>query len=480
MSTRKVWTLPVFEVTEVCEMDDEGAREVKLTVDGELHIYYIRRVQDGFKYTSFREPHCYNKYPIALDNQGIPWAVGNLFLLDSAENSISSDTRGLKNMAADLADIGQYFDRNSIDIYDFPVFKKARPTYQYSLHQLAAINRHEVSSGLANRRISTMVKMYKYLSLELKFVFPNAPWVIKTTYVPTKVDNNGFPGLHRVEHTDLTHPKSASRKIPRGYIRDGEKLKPLNQEEQTALIGILLESGRVQMCLMFFLGLFTGLRMQTICTLRARFFLSPLQSEYRAEIPCGPGTGNDTKKDKERVVRVASWLYRAIHIYVKSPEWARRNAMYEKKHGIDPNGAAIFHTAQGNPFYNTKREISIFDSKSSSGAFRDGGAVRTFIQEVIKPKMREIFGKEFHFKFHNTRATFGTNFCTVARSVKPRPSEAQIIEDLAEEMWHNDVSVTKGYVKFEHDEEFRKHTQMAYETDIETMARDGMKKLYDD
>ncbi len=473
--------IPAFEVVEICEREDPLAREVKIEVNGETHTYHVRPLQEGLEYHSFRTPHCYNKYPVVLDPTGVPWDEGNISLLDNAEMAITGDTRGLQNMADDLTDYCHFLDTEEIDPYKFPTLKNARPTYRYRSHLLAKAKRGEVSVTIAKRRINAVVAMYRNLKSNYGLIFENAPWKEKTSYIPTKGERSDEVKRIRINHTDLTIPKSIRKNSTEGYIIDGERLKPLSPEEQTVLIKILLSKGNLVMCLIFFLGMFSGARIQTISTLKARFFDAPSLSSGRQEIPVGPGTGNDTKYDKARVLRVSAWLYNKIHVYVKSPEWERRRRLYEKKHGVDTGGPAVFYTTKGNLFYEPREWHEKYHPEVEESSRKDGAAVRDFISKIVRPQMRAHFGEQFHIKFHNTRATFGYNFIVTLRGQKDAKwTETQLLEMLADELWQEDISVTKRYLVHDPNQQHRRATQLEYEVEIELLAQRGMQKLYDD
>ncbi len=61
----------------------------------------------------------------------------------------------------------------------------------------------------------------------------------------------------------LLKPKTLKR------LSDGGELSPLTVEEQTIILKALRKSSR-EYQLMFYLALFTGARLQTICTLRIK------------------------------------------------------------------------------------------------------------------------------------------------------------------------------------------------------------------
>ena len=104
-----------------------------------------------------------------------------------------------------------------------------------------------------------------------------------------------------------------------GTINDDGKLRPLTQEEQAWLIGTLVCLGNTEMTLIHLMGLLTGARIQTIltfCVRHVQLDLDDGQKELRLAV--GPGTGIDTKWDKQMALHIPTWFYRMLRTYAHS------------------------------------------------------------------------------------------------------------------------------------------------------------------
>jgi len=262
-----------------------------------------------------------------------------------------------------------------------------------------------------------------------------------------------------------------------GAILDGGRLRPLPQNEQEWLVEALSAAGNTEMTLIHLMGLMTGARLQSICTMKVRHVLAFDEEQAGAvRLPIGPGTGIDTKGDKQMTLHIAAPLYRALNIYANS-ERARRRRL---KAGSDDPNQYLFLSKRGAPYYASKMERRTFDPENKRRYDFDGGAVGTFIRTVIKPYIQETYGiRKFEFKFHDTRATFGMNLTDahLARVEAGQTTLAEVREYVKTMMGHESAATTDLYLKFRHNIKFIRSVVEAHEIHLARLCGQAMEGL---
>lgn len=441
--------LPVLVVTETCDKSSDGA---VLVSEAEVP-YFTRPIAipiDGGRRDGLPSwaPAQFNLFPMVLCGDGSPWAEACLFILSGLENSPTPDMRTFEGYALDLAAFRRFIEAETIDWMNFPANKRSRPTYRFRAHLNIALEAGEIKPTTVNRRMGTMVAFYRWLEGEGLFQVDNKPWLEQDVYITVK-DRYGFKRSHTVRATDL------SVRVPKQddpfdeFIQDGGKLRPLPQEEQEWLLEALAAADNPEMTLIHLMGLLTGARLQSICTMRLRHVAEPVGNSQALEVrlPIGPGTGIDTKGDKRMVLHIPVWLYQALHTYAHSERAQRRR----NKAGRDDYSQYLFLTQHGSAFYASTEERQKFNPNNKRRYDLDGGAVGTFIRTVIRPNIEQNKGvKLFSFRFHDTRATFGMNL-TDAGMIRVESgvmSLGELREYVKTRMGHESSAITDLYLNY--------------------------------
>ena len=400
--------LPTLVITQVCSEEDPGASIVN--VNG--HSYPVRQLyvaQNG-KRSDGRpawSPFRFNLFPLVLSADGSPWPEANLFVLKSLEDSPAPDMRTFDARALDLADFRRFLEFENIDWLRFSASKLLRPTYRYRGHLNFALRAGEVSPKTVNRRMGTVVSFYRWLIREQLWKPDHPPWIDKDIFITSK-DQHGFSVSKTVKSTDLAVHVPNQHDPYSEHILDGGLLRPLPINEQEWLKDALVAAANPEMTLIHLIGLLTGARMQTICTMKARHVQIQVEDEQTSHVclSIGPGTGIDSKGGKRMVLHIPVWLYQSLYVYSKSERAERRRA---KSSQSDEN-QYLFLTKHGRPYYADHEERQAFNPNNTKRYDLDGGAIGTFIRTIIRPHIQLKHGiKKFSFRFHDTRATFGMN-----------------------------------------------------------------------
>jgi integrase len=222
--------------------------------------------------------------------------------------------------------------------------------------------------------------------------------------------------------TDLSIPNRAR---PGLRLEDG--LLPITRQHMTDLLQFAKGNCSEELHLMLMLGFFTGARLGTITTLRVKALEDASRDPHVSgmwSIPVGPGTGIDTKFDVHGHLMISHDLMETLKAYATSPR--RLDRVIKAPH----NKSYLFLTRHSNPY-------------SVAAVDREMVTLRRSGQAV---------GMKFFqaFKFHQSRATFGTWLATICLEVA---SVKVTIEFVKRAMHHKSASTTFGYIAFiEHTE----------------------------
>ncbi|WP_026602390.1 site-specific integrase [Methylomonas sp. 11b] len=405
--------LPILEITEIASPSDKNAIKVPLSKGGTYFEYYVRKKHDEVE--GNRTDHKpswmrseFNLYPIVLDKNGVPWAEANIYLLSRIESSISPTMSTYASIADSLAAFRRFLDETEIDWTDFPSHKLKRPTYRYHSYLKLEIASGRLKASTAKRRMSAVISFYSWLKQEGTLTPTNLPWKESDRYIQL-VDLHGFKFSKHITSTDVSIKTTQSQDPYDKRIDDGGKLKPLTTQEQEWLIDSLISLGNTEMLLIHLLGLVTGARIQTILTMRIKHVSAEFNSGTADEVrlPAGPGTDIDTKNDKKIIIHIPIWLYKKLNIYAKSERAKKRRARSD----VGENESQyLFLSVRGSPLYKSKSDSLMFNQSYSIRHAKAGQGVRQFITDRVIPLIRtKNNAPDFHYQFHDTRASYGMN-----------------------------------------------------------------------
>lgn len=450
---RKV-LIPSFRLTEVCDGSDPLAfkREIKQGKGREAITYYCRPVVELHSESRFN----YNLFPIPLDRQGKPWGLATNFLLARLEGESRPNMVSYQSLADDLGAFKEWLDQSPNPdelLLDFPKMKLRRCTYRYNGYLRLQIQNKEVAPGTARRRMSTVIAFYRWLIQDEVFEPENEPWAERGYSLSFKGDYGAVITKKGVT-TDVGIKVAKAEDALDFTISDGGKLRPLPKDEQQWVMEALNALRNPEMYLICLLMIATGARVQTATTLRVRHFTGKAMTSPAisgggsvVKLKCGPGTGIDTKGDKQGLLQIPLPLYEALRTYVMSARATRRR---ETAVGGDTGDQYLFLTQQGSPYYQAKDEALKFDPEFTGRYRKAGGTIRQFLTDRLIPHVRKNHDPKFHFRIHDLRATFGMNHTDIQMDLvdsgKVTLSQARnIVRQL---MWHKNSSTTDLYLDY--------------------------------
>lgn len=484
MTARKT-LLPSFALTEVTDRLDPDGVEVHIpgaSGGNEPPSYFMRpKMVEG---ESTRRdgrpvwtPHRFNLFPVVLDSTGAPWAEANIWILHSLQARISLAMSTYASIAEDLAAYRRFLDETSIDWLHFPSNKLQRPTYRFNGHLKHSVHNADIAPATAKRRMATVIRFYRWLQDDGAFVPDNPPWKASDRYIQF-TDQQGFKRSKTVTTTDVSIRVAQQDNPYDDRIDDGGKLRPLPQIEQEWLLDALVSLGNTEMMLIHLFGLLTGARIQTILTFKVKHALLTFDahSDGDLRIPVGPGTGIDTKNDKKLVLHIPIWFYRLLHVYAASDRSRSRRL---RAYGGDTEEQYLFLSIRAAPLYSAQADANTFNETNTLRHAKVGQGVRQYIRDYVLPFIREKYDvPAFHYRFHDTRATFGMNLVDAKLPLveQKKATLKDVMEFVRVRMGHASLATTERYLTYRSRLELARAVQDGWEARLEKLARQAMER----
>ncbi len=402
----------------------------------------------------------YNHFPILVNDDGTLWKYANLYLLYKIKCPSIPHYSTLHNIAKELKAFFEWSLENNID-YLNEKRRVRRPTYMYRFFLQKKLENGTNTGKTVKKKMSVVINFYEYLQniLHLKFRFPL--WEKQDTYISYK-DGYGFQQGKKVETKDLLRIPSFYSSSSDDYIQDEGKLKPLTQEEQILIFKALNKLGNTEMTLSCLISVTTGARIQTVCTLRLKHFEKKVSEKERyISIKVGLGTDVDTKNDTVYFLKMPSWVYLKIQIYLKSQRYKKR--FENQKHIFkDEKSQYIFLTNRGTPYYVSKYDKYI---ETYINIIPNGNTIRQFLHTTL---YKELGGK-FKFRFHDLRATFAMNLLDLQMPLvnKGEMTLYELLSIIRERMPHKSLLTTEKYLNFRNKQNQKQLIQYEFEEYLE-------------
>jgi hypothetical protein len=416
--------------------------------------------------------------PLLVQSDHKPWDLGNLYLAWLFHDKIRSHNLHMDTVRS-IADSLLHYLRwiehmqqrdPKIHILYLPENQSQRVTYRYRRYLGSLINTQIIKRSTANKRMNAIIAFYK-TSISKEFIKPddvkNLPFneIEKTIRTTSRI---GLTSFKKIITSDLAisipnTPDSIE------FVHDGgEKLRPLSDEDQDAILEALLQRGNRTMQLIFWFTLFTGARIQTCATLRICSIKKAYATQSHKLITLVKvGTSDsfiDTKGNNAYALHVPTILIEQIINHANSPSACKLRA---KSFYGETDDNYVFLTKNGDPFITSSKEMADRQEAKYSARLsladridfkrKKGQAVRDFV-EKINNNIRAERPEFRRFRFHDLRASYAMNYLTAKMAtpqiktlsngtiVDTRRSDA--LKDLAKCMGHRNESVTELYLNY--------------------------------
>lgn len=418
-------------------------------------IIYYKEIQNNMN-----KLNIYHEFPFVIKNDGTLWYEANMYLLWKIDNNPYIDPQTLKVHSKSLQDYIYFCERENID---WKVAEKitSRPNWKYRKYLDERFLNCEITSATLKKMIKPNTSFYNYLMDVRDYSFN----VRLFNLIKVRLSNNNKNGssfTKEINIFDINQVDSSINSYDGTIIDEGKKLRPLTHKEQSILFNTLSILDNYEMKLIFLFSVLTGARLETVLTLKLKHFVDSLPNNYfeneilqwqnnqekfsftsKQLLPVGPGTGIDTKNNKNYSLILSRKLNEVIVTYIISKRAFERR----RKAKIQTNDLEqyIFLTNRSKPYYMSSTDIYRREYKK----IPRGGTIITFICKTLKPKLKEL-NRSFPFHFHNLRATFAMNYLLINQpSVdKGMISQLQLSTQLQKHMGHEKITTSMRYIEY--------------------------------
>jgi integrase len=448
------------------------ASKAKVVILKKFQLHRLSNVIQSVENPKFEkyDDNIYLEFPVIIQNDGCPSDIFNLYLLKKLQQIIQYNFKTFKSIANQLLDFMRFLEDENLDCLKFHKIKQLNAIVKYRKKLIQQIEAGEIAASSARAKINAAVNFYRLLITDNLLINKDLGLPFQDVYKYIMIDNEfGARRQLEIKSHDLAIHVPAKAHNSEMIVDDGE-LKPLTVEGQAILLKALQKSSR-EYQLMFYLALFTGARLQTICTLRVKDLDKKSDANGFIRLPIGAGTGIDTKFQKPMTLLIPSWLVQDLKIYSNSEQAQKRR---EKSFLADSSENYIFLTKLGTPFYTSKieqqklsQQILSSDHETNSFKIYDGGAVRSYLKTVLMPEIKRIDAQFQSFKFHDLRASFGMNLLeSQIKYLDEGQSVIVAVEYVQARMGHKNINTTLQYLNYKSRLQWRNKIQHEYELSL--------------
>lgn len=357
------------------------------------------------------------RLPQVFWKDGRGWDEVNVWALMKA-TSLDVDSETVDRLMKHLARYASYLEISKLNWQHFPMLKDERVLWQFRGYLIKQRDKGILASSTVTNCMLAVIQFYRFAQSHRLIHITGPLWVDRTVLISVH-DSLGFERSISVQSSELSIPNKT---------RVGEQLEdnlvPLRAQHMTELLSYLARNEDEELMHMLSTGFFTGARISTVRTLTDKCLRTAREDPvtpglYR--IPVGPGTGIETKFSVSGDLLIPKALLDDLIGYSTS---ARRLLRVAKAKESDKN--KLFLTRTGRPY--------------------SVATVNRLVQDMRKRAVNSGLFFMHNFKFHQSRATFGTWLVEILLKAKVHLTDA--IEFVRKAMFHKDVAMTLRYVKF--------------------------------
>lgn len=348
---------------------------------------------------------------------GKGWEEVNLWALDRLL-SVGNELETVQRVMKHLHRYAKFLEDKLVDWRHFPVRKEDQVLRKFRKILIEEVHTGMLAGGTASACMHAVIQFYRFADTN-GFVGAHRPmWQDRQAVIPYH-DSAGFKRSIVRLTSDMRIP-NRSRIGTR--LEDG--LLPLRAEHMLELLAYTAAHTIKELHLMLATGFFTGARIGTITTLTMRSLETAREDPLTPGIfllRAGPGTGVTTKFSVAGEILVPQALLADLKAYAYSTTRLLRSA----KASPDQKG-------------------TLFLSRSGERYAVD--TVNSLVRAMRKRAATDGLQFVQHFKFHQTRATFGTWLMKLLFDSGVKTTGA--IRVVRDAMLHKDEKTTWSYVTF--------------------------------
>lgn len=361
-------------------------------------------------------------------NDGSAWLEANLW----AHHGATVGLRDLQTWHSNLRHLHKYADwleAESLDWRYFPMLERDRVLVRWRKKLIELRDEYGLlAPSSATQRMAATIRFYKH-ARAFDLVAPQFPMWEEQQVVLRYNTREGFERTMAVNTTNLRIP---NRPRPGLTLEDG--LTPLANSQMNDVLTFASQEKAVseELNLLLKLGFYSGGRIGTLSDLKEGTLDNAVTDSDTPGIiylAVGPGYFPyvATKFDVQGRIMLPDWLYQELTQYRYCPRRLSRKA----KAPI-ANQELLFLTSRGNRY--------------SDGDSIQGSAVNRAMVDFRRKAVAAGLTFARHFRFHQSRATFGTWLTTML--LERGHSPKAVIQFVSNALLHNDIATTLKYIKF--------------------------------
>ena len=350
-------------------------------------------------------------------SNGAPWSEANHWALTKSREVSGRDLETLKSLMKHLKAYASWLEVETIDWRHFPMRKEGRAVVRFRKALMAKIEANELAASTAKARMAAAIQFYRHAQ-RYGFVDQRSVMWHDRSVLVSYHDTLGFERTLLRISSELSIPNKS-----RSSLRVEDGLTPLSDKDAHSLLHFSKEQGPQELNLMLSLGVLTGARIGTIVTLGVKDIEGAhadpqVPDMYLLRI--GPGTTVSTKFDVAGELSVPKFLLDRLKEYAYSEQRLKRQGRASKA-----DRGLLFLTTRARSYETSSVRRLLTDLRR-----RAVGAGLKFMKS---------------FKFHQTRATYGTWLMQVALKVT---SVSAAVAFVKAAMMHAKEATTFLYVRF--------------------------------
>lgn len=349
-------------------------------------------------------------------DDGTAWVEANLWALERlSDDRIDYET--VKRTMKHLRTYAKFLDTREFDWRHFPIRKPEQPLRKFRKWLLEEVEESAIALSTASNCMAAVIQFYRYADAN-ELVGSQVPmWQDRLAVIPL-YDSKGF----KRTIVRLSSELSISKRQRVGTVLE-DGLLPVRAEHMTELLRYTAEHAAEELHRMLSIGFFTGARIGTIVTLTIASLETALEDPHAPgiyRIAVGPGTKISTKFSVKGEIMVPSAVLKELKRYASSTRRLHREAKANKgdKQLLFLNRSGEAYTVE---------------------------AINRLVYEMRKNAVSSGLLFMSRFKFHQSRATFGTWLMQLLLNTGKKTDAIGMVRDA---LLHKDESTTWKYIKF--------------------------------
>jgi integrase len=358
-----------------------------------------------------------DQLPQIFWRSGEPWHEANHWAITRVTSTRGGHIDTVTRLMRHIVAYASWLEATKLDWRHFPVRKQDRAVVLYRGELIRQRDKGIAASSTAKAAMRAVIQFYRHCRAH-GLVDRSSPMWKDNQVVVRYFDATGFERTIVRISSDLSIPNR-----PRPGLRLEDGLTPLRTEDATQLLEYARDNGPRELHLMLSIGVLTGARIGTVTSLGVKNIeraYPDFQTPNTYRLAVGPGTGVSTKFDVTGELLVPKFLIDQLMEYAYSVRRLRRQNLADERYRD-----RLFLSARGNPY--------------------GPNSINPLMSELRKRSVSAGLRFMQSFKFHQTRATFGTWLMGVALGVTNVKAAVEFVKAA---MLHKDESTTMLYVRF--------------------------------